>query len=261
MLALDDRGDEPSGGGRARRIRCIDLDLDDVAGNDDGGPGGGAGQDHIALLEREVLREVGDDLGQGEEESGGRVVLSELAVDPGAHAQRARVDEPGVDPARQTETLAQARFEVNTQRWAGVPFILRSGKAVGHPRTEIVVRFRPVSHLPTGFTGDAPGAVLRFSLGPDRVSLELYVNGGADPFRLERDALEADLGEGTLLAYSEVLDGLLTGDAALSVRGDAAVQCWRIVEPIVAAWKDGSVPLDDYPAGSGGPSGWPDLGD
>ena len=171
------------------------------------------------------------------------------------------VDEPGVDPARQTETLAQARFEVNTQRWAGVPFILRSGKALGHPRTEIVVRFRPVSHLPTGFTGDAPGAVLRFSLGPDRVSLELNVNGGADPFRLERDALEADLGEGTLLAYSEVLDGLLTGDAALSVRGDAAVQCWRIVEPIVAAWKDGSVPLDDYPAGSGGPSGWPDLGD
>ena len=118
-----------------------------------------------------------------------------------------------------------------------------------------------MSHLPGGFTGDAPGAVLRFSLGPDRVSLELNVNGGADPFRLGRDTLETDLGEGTLLAYSEVLDGVLSGDATLAVRGDAAVQCWRIVQPVLDAWKHGDVPLEEYPAGSEGPEGWAPLGD
>ncbi|MBU4466074.1 MAG: glucose-6-phosphate dehydrogenase [Actinobacteria bacterium] len=171
------------------------------------------------------------------------------------------VDEGGVDPSRETETLAEATFEVATERWAGVPFTLRSGKALGAACAEIVLRFREVRHLPAGFTGGAPGAVLRFSLGPDRMSLEMNVNGGADPFELDRSTLQTDLGAGTLLAYSEVLDGILSGDAALSVRGDAAVQCWRILEPILDAWKAGDVPLDEYPAGTEGPASWPALGD
>ncbi len=42
----------------------------------------------------------------------------------------------------------------------------------------------------------------------------------------------------------------------LSVRGDMSVESWRIVEPVLAAWRDGRVPLDDYPAGSAGPATW-----
>ena len=65
-------------------------------------PGGGAGEDDVARLEREVLREVGDELGEREQEPGGRVVLAGLAVDPGAHPQRRRVDRRGrrAGPAR-----------------------------------------------------------------------------------------------------------------------------------------------------------------
>lgn len=55
--------------------------------------------------------------------------------------------EPGVDPSRETETLAEATFEVATARWAGVPFTLRSGKALTHRTAEIVMTFRPVRHL------------------------------------------------------------------------------------------------------------------
>lgn len=168
-------------------------------------------------------------------------------------------DEPGVEPERQTETLAEVTFEVRTARWQGVPFTLRSGKALGAAVHEIVLTFRPVRHLPEGFTGAAPGSVLRFSLGPDAISLELNVNGREDPWALGRSTLTTDLGTGALRAYADVLANILDGDAALAVRGDAAEQCWRIVQPVIDAWRRGDVPLDEYPAGSEGPAGWPAL--
>lgn len=201
-------------------------------------------------------------------------VLRATAVwgdDPAASSRRARytageidgttkpsyVDEPGVDPDRHTETLAEAVFEVRNARWAGVPFRLRSGKAIGTPAREIVVHFRPVRHVPQGLTGSFDGAILRFSLGPDRMALELNLNAAEDPFELERATLSAELGEGALKAYAEVLSGVLDGDPMLAVRGDAAEQCWRIVAPILQAWQRDEVPMDEYVAGSLGPEGWP----
>lgn len=168
----------------------------------------------------------------------------------------AYVDEQGVDPARQTETLAEVTFEVDTPRWRGVPFTLRSGKALHAHVREIVVRFRPVPNLPAGFTGSTHPSVLRLMLGPDRMHLELNVNGPGDPFSLERVTMSSDLGPGALVAYGEVLAGVLDGDPTLSVRGDTAEQCWRIVQPVLDAWKGGEVPLGEYPAGSEGPTGW-----
>ena len=66
--ALDDAGDEAAGARRARRIRGVDLDLDGVAGNGDGGSRRGAGEDDVAGFERHELREVGDELTEREEE-------------------------------------------------------------------------------------------------------------------------------------------------------------------------------------------------
>ena len=169
------------------------------------------------------------------------------------------VDEAGVDPDRGTETLAELTCEVRNERWEGVPFTLRSGKALAGKDGEVVVTFRPVNHVPAGLTGAAPGSVLRFSLGPDRMDLELNVNGGDDPFELERATLEADLGAGALKAYGEVLSGILDADATLAVRGDAAEESWRIVDPVLAAWRARNVPLEEYPAGSLGPDAWPRL--
>ena len=170
------------------------------------------------------------------------------------------VDEPGVDASRGTETLAEATFEVRNARWAGVPFTLRSGKAIGSPLQLVSVRFRAVRHLPTGFTGSADPAVLRFWLGPDRMDLEINVNGADDPFELERTILTAELGEGALRAYAEVLASILDGDPMLAVRGDAAEQSWRIIDPIARAWARGDVPLEEYAAGTAGPDGWPAHG-
>jgi glucose-6-phosphate 1-dehydrogenase len=54
--------------------------------------------------------------------------------------------------------------------------------------------------------------------------------------------------------YGNVLLELLGGDSTLSVRGDEAEEGWRLVEPVLAAWREDRVPLEEYPAGSNGPS-------
>ena len=84
----------------------------------------------------------------------------------------------------------------------------------------------------------------------------LTMNGGGDPFVLEQTILVAKQVPGALLPYGEVLKGILNDDPTLSVRGDVAEECWRIVEPVLAAWRGGRVPLEEYPAGSAGPPGW-----
>jgi glucose-6-phosphate 1-dehydrogenase len=137
-----------------------------------------------------------------------------------------------------------------------VPFVLRSGKALGRPRQDLVFHFRDVPHLPTGFHGPATGAHLRIGIKPATLDMDLVTNGRDDPFELESDVLHADFGPSELSAYGEVLAELCEGDPTLSVRGDIAEQCWRIVSPVLAAWRRDAVRLDTYPAGSRGPRSW-----
>jgi glucose-6-phosphate 1-dehydrogenase len=97
---------------------------------------------------------------------------------------------------------------------------------------------------------------LRLSMGPDRMALEKNVNGPDDPLVLDRVSLDTDLSPGRLPAYGEVLAGVLDGDPLLSVRGDTAEDCWRIVDPVLQTWREGKVPMEEYAAGSDGPSTW-----
>jgi glucose-6-phosphate 1-dehydrogenase len=170
------------------------------------------------------------------------------------------VKEEGVDPDRSTETLAEVQVNIDNWRWKDVPFILRSGKALGDKRKEAVVTFRPVPHLPRGFSGvDAPNK-LRIGFGPDTLGLDVDVNGPGDIFSLNRTTLNSELNASDLLPYGEVLEGVLAGDPLLSVRADTAEECWRIVDPVLAAWSRGDVPLEDYDAGTSGPEGWSGSG-
>lgn len=168
----------------------------------------------------------------------------------------AYVDEKGVDPGHGTETLAELTLAIDNWRWAGVPFVLRSGKALGEARQEILIVFRDVPHLPTGLRGIAGPSALRISLKPATLDLDLVINGEGDPFTLDRTVLHTDLGAGELSAYGEVLSSLIEADPTLSVRGDVAEECWRIVAPVLAAWRKDAVPLETYAAGSDGPNSW-----
>jgi glucose-6-phosphate 1-dehydrogenase len=188
--------------------------------------------------------------------------------DPAASSLRARytagdldgrklpdyVDEPGVDPSRGTETLAEIVLAVDTWRWAGVPFRLRSGKAVGDSRKEAVITFKRPPRVPDGLHGCDQPDRLRIGFGPDHLAIDFNINGPGDPFELDAVTLEADFGQGDLPPYGEVLRGVFQDDPTLSVRADTAEQCWRIVEPVIEAWHANTVPLREYPAGSSGPT-------
>ncbi len=169
------------------------------------------------------------------------------------------VDEDGVDPSLGTETLAQLTLEVANWRWAGVPFTLRSGKALEQQRREIVITFKDSPHVPNGLTGAERPDKLRIWIAPDEMQLELNVNGPGDPYTIDHTALSVTFNPGRLSAYGEVLAGVLEGDATLSVRGDSAVQGWKVVEPFLQAWRDGKAPLDEYAAGSAGPESWDNI--
>jgi len=178
------------------------------------------------------------------------------AGDLGGRRLPAYTREPGVEAARRTETLAEVTLEVDTWRWAGVPVTLRSGKALGRPRKEAVVTLKPTPHLPKGLVGHNTPDQITIGFKPARLAFHLDVSGPGDPFDLESADPEAALAEGALPAYGEVLAGLLDGDPLLAVRGDNAEECWRIVEPVLDAWRRDEVPMDTYPAGSDGPRGW-----
>jgi glucose-6-phosphate 1-dehydrogenase len=172
---------------------------------------------------------------------------------------RSYVDAEGIPPDSATETLAEVVLAIDTWRWAGVPFRLRSGKALSNPRQEVVVAFKRPSHVPTGFIGgEEPDRLhLGIALDAGRVALDLNVNGPGDPRELDPLTFDTGLAPGELREYGEVLRSIFAGDQILSVRGDMAVETWRIIEPLLEAWRDDRVPLEEYAAGSTGPHGWP----
>ena len=165
----------------------------------------------------------------------------------------AYVDEEDVDPTRGTETFAQVTLHINNWRWAGVPFILRSGKALARDRKEIAIHFQSVPHLPFRLGAEPSPNVLRLTLDPDRVALGVNINGQGDPFALESIALDAALAPEEVTAYGRLLLDVFNGDPTLFIRDDEAEELWRIVEPILNTWAQGRVPLHEYPAGSDGP--------
>lgn len=169
----------------------------------------------------------------------------------GDRAVPAYVDENGVDRSREAETFVQVRLAIDNVRWRGVPFVLRSGKALRRDRHEIAVYFRPAS---LGLFS-APGAnVLRLTLDPAHIHLGINTSDDQDFFTSRRSPLVSGAAPDTLPAYARLLLGVMAGDSSLSVRDDEAEESWRIVEPVLAAWRTGVPPLEEYPAGSDGPT-------
>jgi glucose-6-phosphate 1-dehydrogenase len=162
------------------------------------------------------------------------------------------VDEEGVEPERGTETFAEVELAIDSWRWEGVPFRLRAGKSLGADRREVVVRFREVPHLPFAEEVTAEPNELRIELEPERLHLRLNVRGAGDDLDLQPVQLAQDLATAEVAAYGRVLRDVLEGDPTLSIRHDEAEVSWEIVTPFLAAWRDGRVELQDYPAGSDG---------
>jgi glucose-6-phosphate 1-dehydrogenase len=162
------------------------------------------------------------------------------------------VDEPGVDPSRNTETYASLTLEVNNPRWAGVPFTLRSGKALAQDAAEIAIHFRPMPrYLLDRWPGVEPN-VLRLGLTEPYARLGVTLN--APDRRAESQELGLESTEPREGAYANLVLEMLTGDPTLFVRGDEAEESWRIIDPVMKAWAAGEVPMQEYDAGGPPPA-------
>jgi len=177
-------------------------------------------------------------------------------------------DEPGVDPRSMTESYLAMRLDIDNWRWAGVPFYLRTGKALAARRTEIAIRFKtapfalfrstPVERLAQNLLvlriQPDEGASLQFNAktpGPD-----IYIGGVRMDFKYA-DYFEATPNTG----YETLIYDCMIGDATLFQRADNIESGWRVVQPILDAWREGRdcADLTWYAAGSEGPQAAEDL--
>ena len=161
----------------------------------------------------------------------------------------------GVRPDSETETFVALRLEIENWRWAGVPILVRAGKALARTATEVVVRLQRVPQLHWGSHRlDCPGhddVVLRIGRQPGvSIFLRAKTPGKevSQPVSLDLDfAQELGAAPGP---YERLLTDALRGDSTLFPRWDVIEETWRIVQPIL----DAPTPIQPYERGSWGPA-------
>jgi len=171
----------------------------------------------------------------------------------GEHDIPAYVEEDGVTPEHGTETFAEVTLELDSWRWSGTAFRLRTGKAMGDDRKEVVVHFRPVPHLPFDDPQQSAPNRLHFGLEPEGLALELTGTGAGVALSLVPLTLSAEMEPPELPAYGRILLDVLHGHSALSIRADEAEEAWRVLTPVLEGWSRNLAPLEEYDAGSDGP--------
>ena len=154
----------------------------------------------------------------------------------------------GVAPDSRVETFAAIRLAVNTPRWEGVPFLIRTGKCLPETVTEVLVTLR----RPPLFGADPESNSLRFRLSPKiEIGLDAMVMGPTEdlagiPVELRVDHLEAPH---EITPYERLLDRAMQGDQALFAREDTVELAWTIVDPIFT----GTFPVHPYDKNTWGP--------
>jgi glucose-6-phosphate 1-dehydrogenase len=156
-----------------------------------------------------------------------------------------------------TETFVALRTEVQSWRWASVPFYLRTGKRLAERDAQIVVNFRPVPH--PIFPGATRANKLVIKLQPeDGLELHLLAAKGSGsnemlaPVSLDLDFDKAFPTE-RVGAYERLLLDAIAGRLNLFVRSDEQEQAWRWVEPVLDAWERDGAGSRPYAAGTWGP--------
>jgi glucose-6-phosphate 1-dehydrogenase len=172
-----------------------------------------------------------------------------------------------VKPGSTTETYAALKLTIDNWRWAGVPFYLRTGKALGAKRTEVAIKFKqapfamfrdtPVDRLSQNYLVIAveptEGITLQFNTkvpGPT-----INIDGVEMKFRY-KDYFQAEPTTG----YETLIYDCMIGDNILFQRADSVEAGWQAVQPFLDAWKKASSNgIEKYKAGSEGPPGAEEL--
>ncbi|WP_256663670.1 glucose-6-phosphate dehydrogenase [Pseudomonas sp. gcc21] len=167
--------------------------------------------------------------------------------------------EKSVDHDSNTETFVALKAEIDSWRWAGVPFYLRTGKSLAQRKSEIVIQFKAVPHRLFPQRGDfAPGNRLVIRLQPDEsISLSLMAKSPGRGMSLQEVELDLNFADAFKRrrwdAYERLLLDVIDGDATLFMRRDEIEAAWRWVDPIIEGWQNSYRSPKRYAAGSWGP--------
>jgi glucose-6-phosphate 1-dehydrogenase len=147
------------------------------------------------------------------------------------------LDEKGVAPDSKTETFAALRLNIQSWRWAGVPFFIRAGKNLPVTCTEVVARLHPAPATKY-MEGELPRNQIRFRISPDMtISMCVSVlagDGTGSREQAELIAIRHPLPE-QIEAYERVLTDAMSGDESIFARQDYVEEAWRIVDPVLKA--------------------------
>jgi glucose-6-phosphate 1-dehydrogenase len=173
---------------------------------------------------------------------------------------RGYLEEDGIPPDSRTETYAALRLTVDTRRWAGVPFYLRTGKRLPRRMSEIAVMFQRAPHLPFAATDtqELGQNALVIRVQPDEgvtVRFGSKVPGSSMEVRdVTMDfAYGGSFTEASPEAYERLLLDVLIGDPPLFPRQEEVELSWRILDPIEDFWAEFTKP-EQYAAGTPGPA-------
>jgi glucose-6-phosphate 1-dehydrogenase len=168
----------------------------------------------------------------------------------------------GVAPGSQTPTFAALKLNIDNWRWKGVPFYLRSGKALARKTSEIIIEFQRPPHLMFHLPDDGlfTPNILSLCIQPDEgihLRFEAKVPDSDQDMRsVDMDFHYHSSFNETVLpdAYERLLLEALQGDASLFTRSDAIEEAWNLIDPVLQGWeKPASPELVIYKPGSWGP--------
>ncbi|SFJ99188.1 glucose-6-phosphate dehydrogenase [Cellulomonas sp. KH9] len=168
--------------------------------------------------------------------------------------------EEGFNPDSTTETYAAIRVDIDTRRWAGVPFYLRTGKRLGRRVTEIAVVFKRAPHLPFEATAasELGKNALVIRVQPDE-GVTLRFGAKVPGTAMEVRDVTMDFGYGHAFtesspeAYERLILDVLLGDPPLFPQHEEVELSWKILDPVTEYWASHGKP-DEYRAGTWGPA-------
>jgi glucose-6-phosphate 1-dehydrogenase len=173
-------------------------------------------------------------------------------------------EEPGVDPASQTETFAAVRLHLDSWRWAGVPFYLRTGKRLPKRTSEIAIQFRrpPLEIFRKVTSAPVSPNLLIVNVQPDE-GISIRFEAKLPGTRMQLAPVRMNFRYGHAFggpvpeAYETLLLDAMLGDATLFARHDFVEASWALITPVHESWaaapRDSADAVDEYEAGNWGP--------
>lgn len=188
------------------------------------------------------------------------MTMQTAATDSLRSQYRTYRDEPDVDPRSQTATFGIVKFYLENWRWQGVPFYLRSGKAMSCRTTQIVIQFKKPPHFifdsQKNVNPEANKLVLQIQPA-EGIKLYFQTKTPDAGMAMRQTSLDFNFQSGLSAtipdSYQRLLLDVIQGDASLFARADEVELAWSVIDPIQQAWDSGIPPLSFYESGMWGP--------